>query len=74
MPRKLAATDAAAALLSAAVYELQVGQSSVKLTIDSKGSAKPEVHCYAKTARAASKMAQSIFDELVLKYCAPATH
>lgn len=68
-PKKLVPDDAAAALLTAAVYELSIGQSSVKLTMDSKGAAKPEVHCYARTARSASKMAQAIFDELVTKYC-----
>lgn len=68
-PRKLKPDDAAAALLTAAVYELSIGQSSVKLTLDSKGTAKPEVHCYAKTARSASRTAQAIFDELLKKYC-----
>jgi len=71
-PKKLVPNDAAAALLTAAVYELSIGQSSVKLTLDSKGTAKPEVHCYAKTARQASRTAQAIFDELLKKYCPPA--
>ena len=68
-PKKLQPNDAAAALLTAAVYELSIGQSSVKLTLDSKSQVKPEVHAYAKTARAASKTAQAIFDELLKKYC-----
>lgn len=72
-PKKLTPKDASAALLTAAVYELSIGQSSVKLTMASKGEARPEVHCYAKTARQASKTAQLIFDELVIKYCATET-
>jgi len=68
-PRKLTPADASAALLTAAVYELSIGQSSVKLTLDSKSQVKPEVHAYAKTARSASATAQKVFDELLRKYC-----
>lgn len=70
-PKKLAPDDAAAALLTAAVYELSIGQSSVKLTMDSKGAVKPEVHVFARTARTASATAQKIFDDLMCKYAAP---
>lgn len=70
-PKKLSPADASAALLTAAVYELSIGQSSVKLTLDSKSQVKPEVHAYAKTARAASKAAQAVFDELLKKYAPP---
>ncbi len=70
-PKKLTPADASAALLTAAVYELSIGQSSVKLTLDSKGAVKPEVHCFAKTARTASRTAQTIFDELLKKYAPP---
>jgi len=58
-------------LLTAAVYELSIGQSSVELAMDSKGAAKPSVKVYGRSARTAARMAQSIFDELVAKYCPP---
>jgi len=67
-PKKLTPADASAALLTAAVYELSIGQSSVELAMDSKGAVKPTVKAYAKTARAASRTAQAVFDELVKKY------
>ena len=67
-PKKRAPDDAAAALLTAAVYELSIGQSSVELAMDSKGAVKPTVKAYAKTARMASQTAQKVFDELVTKY------
>lgn len=70
-PKKLVPTDAAAALLTAAVYELSIGQSSVELAMDSKGAVKPAVKVYHRSARMAAKMARSIFDELVTQY-APA--
>jgi len=69
-PKKLTPADASAALLTAAVYELSIGQTSVKLAMTAAGP-RPEVHCYAKTARTASRMAQVIFDELLSKYCKP---
>lgn len=70
-PKKLTPADASAALLTAAVYELSIGQSSVKLTLDSKSQVKPEVHVFHKSVRTASKMARAIFDELITAYCTP---
>lgn len=70
-PKKLTPTDASAALLTAAVYELSIGQSSVELSMNSKGSAQPSVKVYHKSARTASRMAQALFDELIVKYCPP---
>jgi len=67
-PKKLTPADASAALLTAAVYELSIGQSSVTLTLDSKSQIKPSVTAYAKTARSASATAQKVFDELLEKY------
>ena len=67
-PKKLVPNDAAAALLTAAVYELSIGQSSVELAMDSKGAVKPSVKVYHRSARTASRMAVAIFDELVTKY------
>jgi len=67
-PKKLVPDDAAAALLTAAVYELSIGQSSVELAMGAKGEVRPTVKAYAKTARAASLTAQKVFDELVTKY------
>lgn len=67
-PKKRTPADASAALLTAAVYELSIGQSSVTLTLDSKSQIKPSVTAYAKTARSASATAQKVFDELLEKY------
>lgn len=70
-PKKVSPADASASLLTAAVYELSIGQSSVELSMNSKGSAQPSVKVYHKSARTASKMAQALFDELIVKYCPP---
>jgi hypothetical protein len=69
-PKKLTPTDASAALLTAAVYELSIGQSSVEIALNSKGAAQPSVKVYHKSSRTASRMAQAIFDDLLKKYCA----
>jgi hypothetical protein len=52
---------------AAAIYEL-VGQSSVALTLDSKGAIKPDVKVYHRDAHEASRLAQELFDEQLLKY------
>jgi hypothetical protein len=69
---KLEHADAATALLTAAVYELAIGQSSVELSMDSKGTIRPTVKVYGRDARSADKMARELFDGLVKDYCKPA--
>jgi hypothetical protein len=51
-----------------AVFELTTGQSSVELVTDSKGMVKPSVKSYHRDPAEASRIAQTLFDELVIKY------
>ena len=51
-----------------AVFELTTGQSSVELVVDSKGAVKPAVKTYHRDPAEASRIAQELFDELVIKY------
>lgn len=50
------------------VFELAIGQSSVELTIDSKGLVKPGVKVYHRDPDEAFRVAQEIFDAAVIKY------
>ena len=51
-----------------AVFELTTGQSSVELTVDSKGQVKPGVKVYHRDPAEASRIAQDLFDAQILKY------
>jgi hypothetical protein len=57
----------------AALFEVAIGQSSVKLAIDSKNQVKPEVHVYHKDPREAARLAEAEFDRLIVKYTQAAT-
>lgn len=51
-----------------AVFELASGASSVELTLDSKGAAKPSVKVYHRDPAEVSRIAEELFDGLICKY------
>lgn len=63
MQHSVAAVDGAVG-----IFELAIGQSSIELTVDSKGLVKPAVKIYHRDAGEAMRLAQEHFDALILKY------
>jgi hypothetical protein len=65
-PKEKTETQAVAAL-----FEVAIGQSSVKLELDSKGAVKPSVSAYHRDIAEAGKLAEAEFDRLIAKYVRP---
>ncbi len=59
-----------ATLQTATLLEVAIGQSSVKLELDSKGQVKPTVHVYHRSPKKAAATAEAEMDRLLLKYAA----
>ncbi len=67
-PKKAPAAAEKVAAAIGTLVEMAIGQSSVSLELDSKGTAKPAVHTFHPDVRSAGRICEAEFDRLMEKY------